>query len=104
MPHIAKLIPTNCYTRYSCALGGFTDKESIICEVADGPYTGFRVAPSFLKSYTDLDAELEREAVALEAEAAHILANAKKMRELKGGNLILPTYDEFLEATRKAES
>ncbi len=59
MPHIAKLIPTNCYTRYSCALGGFTDKESIICEVADGPYRGFRVAPSFLKSYTDLDAELE---------------------------------------------
>ena len=40
----------------------------------------------------------------MEAEAAHILANAKKMRELKGGNLILPTYDEFLEATRKAES
>lgn len=39
----------------------------------------------------------------MEEEAAHILADAKKMCALKGGNLVLPTYDELLEATSKAE-
>lgn len=97
-------VPAHALTRYPCALGGSTDKEPILCEVTEGPYVGFRVSPLFLKTCTDLDAELEREAIELDGRAASILEKAKGLRALKGGRLVLPTYQEFRDAWAAEEN
>lgn len=87
-------VPTSYLTRYCCALGGSTDKESILIEVTEGPYAGFRVAPSYLRQEHDVDADLDALAEQMEANSRRLVERAKEMRALKG-RLELPTYAEY---------
>jgi hypothetical protein len=102
---IVELVPTNFLTRHPCALGGWTEKVPVLCEVkADGPFEGFRVSENFLRTVDgDVDKALDEAAANLVDRSACMLKRAELMRSLKG-RLVLPTYAEWERAVTEWET
>lgn len=84
---IVSLVASNFLTRWPCHLcGGHTEKETVLAEVKDGPYAGFRVCETCLKT-RDFDKKLIEHAEKLEQQSVGL-------RELVG-RLEVPTYAEW---------
>jgi hypothetical protein len=100
---IVNFVRARALTHYPCSLGGHTDKEQVLLQVTEGPEEGFSVAPNFLRKYTDLDAELEKAATDLDHQAGRAREAARRLRDLKGGRLVLPTYAAYRAECRRVE-
>jgi len=87
-------VPTNFYTRWPCHVcGGWTEKDGVLCEVTEGPYTGLRVCAQCLKAgQGKVDERLTAHIERLEEYAA-------QTRSLIG-RLELPTFSAWEAAER----
>ena len=86
---IVSLIETNVLIRWPCHVcGGHTDKVSILAEVTDGPYAGFRVCESCIQT-RDFDAKLHMRAEKLGHQASDL-------RDLID-SLEVPTFAEWVQ-------
>lgn len=86
---VVSLVASNFLTRWPCHVcGGHTDKVSILAEVTDGPYAGFRVCETCLKT-RDFDKKLIEHAKRLEEQSA-------ELRKLVGC-LEVPTLAEWYQ-------
>jgi len=90
-------VKTNYITRWHCDVcGGTTEKESVLCEVTEGPEKGLRVCEQCLKAgQKKVNDTLRGHAESLEEEARYI-------RSLIG-RLKLPSYESRQEALKADE-
>jgi hypothetical protein len=94
-PIIIKFERTNVLTRWHCHVcGGCTEKDLILCESNGANDDTVRVCPECLRS-GNIDERLEETAQRHENDAAGI-------RALKG-RLIVPTYEQWEQATQEAD-
>ena len=84
---IVKLVPTWFDARRPChACGGYTDRVSVLAEVEEGDYRGFRVCETCLKE-GNVAKRIKRHAAALEREARDLWDLADR--------LVVPDYEEW---------
>lgn len=84
---IVSLVSSNFLTRWPCHVcGGHTEKVSILAEVTEGEYKGFRVCETCLET-RDFDKKLVETAERLEQQSV-------ELRELVG-RLEVPSYAEW---------
>jgi hypothetical protein len=90
-----ELVETNYLTRWPCHVcGGCTEKHSILAEVTEGPFKGFRACETCMKK-RDFDAKLTAQAERLEEQAACLRAAV--------GRLQIPTFEEWKDAINRYE-
>jgi hypothetical protein len=89
-----KLVRTNISTRWPCRLcGGSTEGVSVLCESE----SGFRVCERCLEAGPEA---IERR---IAEQVAHLRAEACDLERLMGGNIKIPTSEEWRRAMDEPE-